>query len=284
MSRMLVAAITLAFAQAWNPFAVLSQPGLDVTACLARGAPTVIRLGDDSVLYCGRLTAAGVANFRNILRTTDQELRIASLGGDLDAPLAMAELVRDRRLRVSIIGPCISGCASFVFVAGSVRSVSPRGVLGLHNTAASALFLVQQAHLSFDSDRDPLIARARRERELYRSLGINERLLMEPQARVETRCIEPGSTDPRTGETEFHIYSRHGIWVPTRAQWRALGVPFGGFSPQSAAEARRVLADSVPEPNNNAADIVESAGELRALPEVYLADVRRCAGAHQLRD
>lgn len=265
--------------QFWNPFAPPAPPApsrAEVSQCLAAPEPMVRRVRMNAIFFCGRINDDAIALVRAELLPTDRVLLIASFGGVLDAPIYLGELVRDRALAVEVVGPCLSGCASFVFVASRHRSVGPGGVLGLHNTATSALQLARASGALTDEDR-PLEVRAHREALLYASVGVDADLLLEPQVRLETLCLEVGRADARTGETRFLIHSRHSLWAPSRAQWRAHGVRFTGQAPYSAVQARRLLNEAAGTGIAAAANVTMSDLTLPAPPQVYLADVERCA-------
>lgn len=202
---------------------------------------------------------------------------IASFGGEVDAPLSMAELVRDRALRVTVVGPCLSGCASFVFVAGRQRSIARGGLVGLHNTSTSAFYLALTTQGEVTTRDEPLRLRAGREQELYRTLDIDPRLLTEPQARLETICVEIGGPDERTGETRYLIRTRYGFWVPTRAQWEAFGVHFDGAIPASGDQALAILRSVVLDRPGHDVAISFNRHSLPVPPEVYLSEVRQCS-------
>lgn len=262
--------------QFWNPFAPPPTPTrADVAQCLGADQPSVRRVRVDGIFFCGRIDDQSMSWLREELLPTDRTLLIASFGGDLDAPVRLGELVRDRRLDVVVVGPCLSGCASFVFVAARNRSVAAGGMLGLHNTATSAVQLARAANALSEQDR-PLELRAQREAALYASLGIAPSLLLEPQVRLETLCIREGGTDARTGETRFLIHSRYSLWAPTRAQWRTYGVTYSGSPPVDASQSQRLLDTLAAAGLAQGANITMSNLALRAPPETYLADVAPC--------
>jgi hypothetical protein len=184
--------------------------------------------------------------FRNLLDESVQRLTIASRGGDTDAPLMLAELVRDAGLELQVDGPCFSGCASFVFVAAERRRVTSNALLGVHNTASSAAFFAVAARGQTGRHDAPLLARARRERELYRRAGVSQDLLMEPQARIGPICFSVGLRHPRTGETTYNITTRDTIWVPSAEQWRSFGVSFTGSTPQRAEDIESLIRTQLP--------------------------------------
>ena len=234
------------------------------------------RWREDAVFFCGKISAQSVANFREILRPTDTTLFIASFGGDLDAPLELAELAQSRALHAIVLGPCLSGCASFVFVGAPRRTLAPGGVLGLHNTSSSALLLAR-ASAELEQRDAPLEQRAAREQALYRAAHVNPDLLIEPQVRLETLCIDTGQREQRTGETQFLIHTRYGLWTPTRTQWTLFGVMFEGATPSSRDQAQRLVYAQMPAELRSGASVMFSRSDLPAPPQNYLAGVPRCA-------
>jgi hypothetical protein len=271
------AAALIGVLQIWNMLAPPSAPSrFQVSQCLAAEEASVVRVRADAVFFCGRISEASLALLRDAIQPTDRALLIASFGGELDAPIELGEMVRDRRLTLEVVGPCLSGCAAFVFVAAQRRVIAPGGVLGLHNTASSAMVLARALDLVTDEDR-PLVERSHREVALYDSVGVDPNLLLEPQVRLDTLCLEVGSPDRRTGETRFLLHTRHSLWAPTRAQWQAFGVAFSGASPTSRAHAQRLLDTATPGSLNSGATLTLNSMALPAPPEVYLADVPRCA-------
>lgn len=272
-----LAALALSLAQLLDwPIGPALPSRTEVAACLSQDQPVLRRIHEDAVLFCGRISPRAVELLRGTLRSTDRTLMIASFGGEVDAPLRMAELVRDRALRVMVVGPCLSGCASFVFVAGHRRTIARGGIVGLHNTSTSALYLARTTQGEIAPRDEPLRLRALREQELYRTLNVNLRLLTEPQARLETICVEVSGPDERTGETRYLIRTRYGVWVPTRAQWRAFGVYFDGAVPTSGGQAAAMLGAFGPSGTRRNVAVAYSRLSLLVAPEIHLADVDRC--------
>jgi hypothetical protein len=203
-------------------------------------------------------------------------MQIMSLGGSLDAPIDLAEIVHDRALRVDVAGPCLSGCASFVFVAGLERRILPGGIVALHNTSTSALMLARAGAADQNLRLGPLQRRAMRESSLYQRLRISNDLLIEPQVRLDTRCIESNGADPQTGEWRFKIYSQLGFWAPTRAQWRRFGVNMTGFMPASRRQAQRALYANLPANMRAGASLAFDNRPLSNAPAFYLSRIAMC--------
>jgi hypothetical protein len=215
--------------------------------CLVADTPVVDRVSSSILRYCGPITALGVQMVREGLDGRVRTLSISSLGGGLDAPLDLADLVRELRLEVLVDGPCLSGCASFVFVAAENRRVAQGALLGVHNTANSATFLAMGTFGALAATDDPLLERARREFNIYSRAGVSQYLLLEPQARINPLCVGIGAANPESGETVYELVTEQAIWFPTRQQWEEYGVDFTGYAPRSASDVEVAMAGSFPE-------------------------------------
>jgi hypothetical protein len=248
--RALVALVALAAGAAFVSASSQAQQaeGPSRFACLDARRPVITRVGADTVRYCGTLSPDGARRLGRSLRETDTTIEIVSYGGELDGPLDVAWVVLDRGLTVRVIGPCFSGCASFVFAAGSQREFGAGGFLGLHNTATgvlAALDLWPEALLR-DPERGPLRARANREAELYRRRGVSVELLVDPLRRIELQCLVKAGRHPRTREHVILLGTRWSLWSPSREQLAGYNISFSGPLPETQAEVDRIFRDSAP--------------------------------------
>jgi hypothetical protein len=221
----------------------LSNEASAAVTCPPDGNPVVTRLPQGGVRYCGRIDEAGVAATRNLLRRDDSRLVITSIGGSLAAPLELAKLVLDFRLDVEVSGPCFSGCASAVFIAGERRYIGSTGVLGFHNTQTSSFLLASRV---FQADRgtnfELLQKRSAEELRLYAIKGVDLTLLVQPQSEIGTLCISKTETGTSVKETVFNLISDSDIWLPSRETLIARGVAILGSYPRSEGDARERLA------------------------------------------
>jgi hypothetical protein len=206
-------------------------------SCPPAGAPVVRRLALGGIRYCGRIDDEGVRQAAEMLRREDSRLVITSVGGNLDAPLALAALVLRERLDVEVAGPCFSACASIIFVAGNHRIVSATGVLGFHNTNSSAFMLASHLFAGRGSpDMGNLRRRASEEIGIYARRAIDPTLLVRPQVEIGTLCVRRADASS-PGEPVFNLASRLDLWVPDLATLRAFGVELAGDYPVSPGDA-----------------------------------------------
>lgn len=212
-------------------------------SCPPGGPPIVTRMvrGDETALrYCGLINAQGVDAFEAALTENERVLVITSFGGELDAPLRLAELVAARGMDVEVAGPCFSGCASFVFVAGKRRVVTGTGILGFHNTASSSTLLgLRSLNGGPPSGFGPVLDRVSREWRLYATQGAAFSLLYEPQVRIQTICTRPRGLHPVSGEQVIDIHSANDFWLPAPGALGEAGIEFEGSLPSSERDAAR---------------------------------------------
>jgi len=93
-----------------------------------------------SIALVGLLTSDATASVQNILRKKNsiRALYIDSPGGDVPAGMALAELVRQHKLRLVVSGRCLSACANYVFTAALRKDVLPGSLVGIHGTSYSS--------------------------------------------------------------------------------------------------------------------------------------------------
>lgn len=216
---------------------VPEAPGV---SCNPSGPGHVMRIAPQAIRYCGLLDADGLARFRSALDDEVTDLVITSAGGSLDYPLRMARIVRERSLAVEIVGPCFSGCASFVFIASTRRTLSPTAVLGFHQTASSSALLSARVPGGHPGGlTQPLYHRSQQEVALYSSSAVDLDLLYAPQVLIDTICVIPPRFDATAGESVIRIVSDHQLWIPTGRQLDRFGVTYKGSLSKSRADAER---------------------------------------------
>ncbi len=212
----------------------------DRFACARAATATIERRGSDRLFYCGPLNPRDARRFARRLRPQDTTLEIVSYGGDLDGPLAIAERVEAQGMTVRVLGPCFSGCASFVFPAGRVRVVEPGGLLGFHNTATSVLeaLAAWPVRLLSDDEQAPLKARAAREKALYARSGVSQDLLSDPLQKIRVTCLVRAGSHRHTAEPIVLIQTWWGLWSPSVEQLAAYGVAVTGGFPERTAHQK----------------------------------------------
>lgn len=110
-------------------------------ASLVRAAPTAAtNAGEDTIgkhmSLSGPIDARFVAAIEEVSSKypTIRVLVIDSEGGEVEAALRLAQLVRDHGWDVAVKNKCLSACANFVFPAGKRKIVLPNSWVGIHAT------------------------------------------------------------------------------------------------------------------------------------------------------
>lgn len=266
-------------------------PGTGELAHLNAGPPVHTAAGDECspytpgrvflltpevLRYCGLLDQSGYTALKAAMSQAVTTLVITSAGGDGSYSVDIAEIVLGQKLNVEIAGPCLSGCASFVFVAGHVRTVAATGIIGFHNTGSSvALMAEHSGQVSEPGMMAPLWERAMREWRLYAAQGAGLGLLFEPQVRISTLCLIGREARARTGEPVFDLVSTHDVWVPDARQLTAYGVTFRGSLPRSLEEAERRFSGYM-QPGSLVPNFVHGGEPLTGRPEQALYQIKPC--------
>lgn len=83
--------------------------------------------------YDGPITPAGAKRILPLLsQPRVGALKIRSFGGSEEAAIAMATIVKSRRLRVIVDGVCMSACAQYILLSARSVRVNPGSVIGFH--------------------------------------------------------------------------------------------------------------------------------------------------------
>ena len=220
-----------------------------LVACVAllAGSAFAQSLGDrrrepDVLRWNGPVNAKMVEVLRDAPASI-RTLNITSLGGEFDAAIAVARLIRERELKVVVSGACLSVCAHYLFASAVAREVLPHTIVGFHNTPSSAFWMMQAvpaAAAKFES-------RMRLEDGLYESWKIDHTLLLRPQLAIRTSCYSVDLTDDSTIRS-LQFKSPFSVWVPSKGFMARAGITFDGYWPivpgQAAAEFEAVKREA----------------------------------------
>lgn len=187
-----------------------------------------------------------------------------SPGGDIDAAIEIAALIRKRKLNVVVDGLCFSACAHYIFPAAVRKTVLPGSVVGIHQTSATIARQGPSVHAEDDavmpmqtaavrmleegrvSAYYQLLAQQLGERRFYADFGIDptlNRIYTSYAARRDARRMAFG--DPRFQDATCPNLR---MWVLDKQQLISMGIT--GISafwyPRSQADWDRVAALGVP--------------------------------------
>jgi hypothetical protein len=140
-----------------------------------------------SIALIGLITPEASASVQAILAKKEsiRALYIDSGGGDVAAAMSLAEVIRQRKLRLVVAGRCLSACANYLFTAALRKTVPPGSLVGIHGLSHHAR-LGDKILTMNARDKDKLIAAAgdpslgakiavieRNERDFYAKFGIS---------------------------------------------------------------------------------------------------------------
>lgn len=136
--------------------------------------PTVTVSGQELV-FIGPITRASPVRVREAFAAnTLSSIVIDSGGGDVEAALEIAALVRDHRLDVRVRGACLSSCANYIFPSGQRKFIVRGAIVAWHGSSA---------HLHYQDTKglgssDPVIRQfnadlARKDAEFMRTIGVD---------------------------------------------------------------------------------------------------------------
>lgn len=147
------------------------------------------------IVYNGYVNEASVKRFEEVLASnaaiSATGLRVTSGGGDPEAGLDLAALIRGKKLSVTVEEFCVSACANYLALAGQQLSVPSSAVLAFHGGAGRGFDEagemlpqhkadLERAGFSAEDIKAQLEhekALYLRETSFYRSLGISRRIL-----------------------------------------------------------------------------------------------------------
>ena len=112
-----------------------------------RGEAAIMRVEGDSLFYDGGINEQSYDAFRQLISENPQvgNLVISSPGGDTKAGIAMAYIVHERNLDVTIRDLCFSSCANYVFPASGTKNISHGAIVGWHGSEAQFMVYAEQA-------------------------------------------------------------------------------------------------------------------------------------------
>jgi ATP-dependent protease ClpP protease subunit len=155
-------------------------------------------------------------------------LFVDSYGGDVPSAIAIADFVRENKLRVVVAGRCMSACANYIFAGAWHKAVMPGALVGIHSNQLTYVLnrgpaTVSQSDASFAAllSSNPAIrakvdAIRQQERQFYARIGISTDY---HQAYAAYESARAHSKAPVSASCP-HL----SMWVLTRSQAEHIGV------------------------------------------------------------
>ncbi len=114
-----------------------------------------IRSSGDSIEIEGELVRGDKEKFSKLMRPDITRVTVDSPGGVISEGIAIARQMRLGGLHVEVVGPCVSACASALFVAGRTRTIRPGGFVAFHggDVGLARNFVQRLLHTRDDSGR-----------------------------------------------------------------------------------------------------------------------------------
>lgn len=123
----------------------------------ASDGPAVHTIGDDGLCFFGGTNDTNSTAFVEAVSMIDPEtplvVVVRSGGGEINAAMAMAEVLVPRHATVIAQNQCLSSCANYLFLAGDRRVVAQGALLGFHGG------IFEQPEAYWDAMRADLTAR-----------------------------------------------------------------------------------------------------------------------------
>ncbi|GAC1609543.1 MAG: hypothetical protein NVS3B3_16350 [Aquirhabdus sp.] len=103
-----------------------------------------------------------------------KRLIITSGGGDVDSAIELANIVKNKEMKLVVDGICASSCANYLFIGAKTKIVRQNSFIAIHGSAHGG----SNIYLRFNPDREsPIKETIKREQDFFRSLGMNLGLL-----------------------------------------------------------------------------------------------------------
>jgi ATP-dependent protease ClpP protease subunit len=187
----------------------------------------------------GPIDARFVALLAKVASTHPNIRRIVvdSDGGENEAALQLAHIVRDRGWDVVVKNKCLSACANYIFPAGRRKSVLPNSWIGIHETrrlfrrADGSIHPVSGNEIAEEMSSGNVeaeSARAAHKREIdtaafYRSLGLSTTLLQDFTNYVSSRKRVLGVEEVNEFP-DLPGCPRYRVWALSKKQLEQMGV------------------------------------------------------------
>jgi ATP-dependent protease ClpP protease subunit len=141
----------------------------------AHPAEPQIAISGQRLLFVGEITRASAAVVRATVSANPVSgLTINSGGGDVEAALEIAGLIRDKQLDVEVEVWCLSSCANYIFPSGKTKTISTGAIVAWHGSPCHMHYLDTTARGSADPViREYHAGLCKRESEFLRAMGVD---------------------------------------------------------------------------------------------------------------
>lgn len=146
------------------------------------------RVGDDRLVFNGPISIELVNEIKSVTSHFD-EFEITSIGGDMTAAIELFKVLEAKDALLIVSEYCFSACAHFLALPASKLHLNDKAVVGFHHTSGTLLVrAVRPMMLEYDRFRVLSDKLTDKQVEFYRSRGLDQRWLFEPDFRTQPVC------------------------------------------------------------------------------------------------
>ena len=175
----------------------------------------------------------GTINWARSLKK-GESIAVRSGGGDADASIEVGEILQNKQINVSVVGFCMSACASILLPAANSVTFVNMPIIGFHQDG-----LLFRGIVSGDKDMYCNSERAAKMQNIYRKANLNAEFWRETARRLQFKnprvkagySTREGACPGWVADIEYYM------WMPTSEQLRTLlGLRFDGLLCADVAE------------------------------------------------
>lgn len=194
------------------------------TCSLAASSARVEEVASNSVAFYGTITVANISTLEKLLKAKRvNTLRISSPGGDEEAALIIADIVKKRAIKVIVDGECLSSCSQYILMAAASAQIESGSLVAFHHSA----YAIHEWSSRYSSSD----VRYRALQEGSRNLHDRTRDVLSSKPRLALlrsafRAISPTCIAAPVPESrgQWRIWMRTSFWIPPRDKLERLNI------------------------------------------------------------
>ena len=130
----------------------------------------------NGIFIRGAIAKSTAVEFRRLVeQARPSKVLLKSSGGDVEAAIEIANIIRSRGMDVEVIGECFSSCANYLFPAGKNKVISGSGIVAWHGNVNHLLYLHNTGKKPIDpKNLVAVIKQAELESAYFESIGVNQ--------------------------------------------------------------------------------------------------------------
>lgn len=186
----------------------------------------------NTIYFNGEIDSKLVQLLHDADMSIKKRIVIDSGGGNVQAALEAAEIIRANRLQVVVDGYCLSACAEIILAAGTENIVKPGSLVAFHNLAGMWYYLDDYTRTHHDiSLRNSIgYSLAAQTVSLYKKSGLNPDIFVAAALRKGALCI--GNLENDDPDARIFIRFTTEMYIPNEKSLNQFGWQFQKFSPE----------------------------------------------------